>query len=270
MSVGLAWRPELAWTIDRNAHALAITEFVVENFDPRALPRPLLELARRGMSVVPHGIGLSLGSGDRPDRARIDRLARAADAVGAPFVSEHIAFVRAGGRETEHLLPVPRTRDALEIVIENVREAIARLPVPLVLENIAHVFEWPEDEMEDAEFVGTVLRETGALLLLDVANLAANARNFGWNPTRWLDRIPLDRVAYVHVAGGVPGCDGFYHDTHEHPVADPALALLAEVSARIPGVPILLERDGNFGTREQIEAELGAIAAIVEGARRVA
>lgn len=270
MNVGLAWRPELAWTIERNRRSLAITEFVVENFDAKALPRPLLDLARGGMTVVPHGIGLSLGSGDRPDRARLDRLSRAAEAVGAPFVSEHIAFVRGGGRETEHLLPVPRTREALEIVIENVREAIARLPVPLVLENIAHVFEWPEDELEDAEFVSAVLRETGARLLLDVANLAANARNFGWDARRWLDRVQLDRVAYVHIAGGVSGCDGFYHDTHEHSLAEPALALLAEVRARIPAAPVLLERDGNYGTREEIEAELAAIARVAGGARRVA
>lgn len=36
-------------------------------------------------------------------------------ALPAPLVSEHIAFVRAGGTEAGHLLPVPRTPDALDV-----------------------------------------------------------------------------------------------------------------------------------------------------------
>src|SRR5256885_6273744 len=43
--------------------------------------------------------------------------------VDAPLVSEHLAFVRGGGREAGHLLPVPYTRAALDVVVANVRAA---------------------------------------------------------------------------------------------------------------------------------------------------
>ncbi|WP_261556064.1 DUF692 domain-containing protein [Frankia tisae] len=45
--------------------------------------------------MVVHGIGLSLGGSERPDPARLRRLAAVAEAVSAPLVSEHVAFGRA-------------------------------------------------------------------------------------------------------------------------------------------------------------------------------
>jgi hypothetical protein len=54
---------------------------------------------------------------------RHDALARLARRVEAPFISEHIAFVRAGGMESGHLPPLPRTRAALDALVENVHVA---------------------------------------------------------------------------------------------------------------------------------------------------
>ncbi len=111
---------------------------------------------------MPHGISLSLGGAERPDPARLEALARLAVRFLAPMVSEHIAFVRAGGVETGHLLPLPRTRDALDVLVANVCEAQSALPVPLALENIAALVEWPEAEMDEAQFLTELLERTGA------------------------------------------------------------------------------------------------------------
>ena len=156
-----------------------------------------------------------------PNRRRLRHLAACAEALQAPLVSEHLAFVRAGGRDSGHLLPVPRTGDALEVVCANIAEAQARLPVPLALENIATLIEWPESELSEADFLTEVVARTGVSLLVDVANLYANARNHGTDPLVVLDRLPLDHLAYVHVAGGVDRDDGFYRDTHRHTVPPP-------------------------------------------------
>ncbi len=83
---------------------------------------------------------------------------------------------------------------------------MAELPVPLALEPIASFLDWPGDELDEASFLAELLDRTGALLLFDVANLYANARNPGADPTDVLDRLPLERIAYVHVAGGVERC----------------------------------------------------------------
>src|SRR4029079_15218108 len=134
---------------------------------------------------------------------------------------------RAGGVETGHLLPLPRTREALDVLTENVLAAKRHLPVPLALENVAALFDWPDGEMTDAAFVSEALARTDTLLLLDVANVWANAQNLGraGSAADLLAGLPLDRLAYVHVAGGAERA-GVYHDTHAHPVPAGVLDLL--------------------------------------------
>ncbi len=276
LGLGIGWRPELAWTIERHAKQsgrdadlasrvsapdVSFVEIVAEDFDPgAALPRALQRLRDRGVTIIPHGVSLSLGSAEPPSRARLERLARLADRCGAPLVSEHVAFVRGGGRETGHLLGVPRTREMLDILVENVQLAKAALGVPLALENIATLVEWPRAELDAAEFLCELLRRADVLLLLDLENVYANCRNHGGDPVAFLDRLPLERIAYVHVAGGCEH-DGLFHDTHTCPVPGAVLELVTELCARadVPGV--MLERDGHFPPEDVLLAELSAIEA---------
>ena len=96
-----------------------------------------------------------------------------------------------------------------------------------------------------------------------MANLYANARNRGRDAREQLDRLPLDRIGYLHVAGGSVH-DGLYHDTHTDPVPDAVLALLAEVIGRLPSAPaVMLERDGHYPPAAVLTAELAAVAAAV-------
>ena len=125
---------------------------------------------------------------------------------------------------------------------------------------------WPDPQMSEAEFVTELLERTGAWLLLDVANVHANARNkvgdHDTDPAGFFDRLPLERLAYVHVAGGIER-DGLYHDTHTFPTPGPVLDLLEELAARakVPGA--LLERDDRFPPDAELLDELQAIAAAV-------
>jgi uncharacterized protein (UPF0276 family) len=268
LGLGIGWRPELALAIDRRS-GLGFVEVIAESLDPWGeIPRPLVRLRERGVAVVPHGITLSLGGAEPPDPVRLQALARLATRFGSPLVSEHVAFVRGGGIEAGHLLPVPMTRDALDVLVANVRTACAALPVPLALENIATLFEWPEPEMDEAAFLGELLERTDALLLLDLENVYANARNHGRDPAALLDRLPLERLAYVHVAGGLER-EGVYHDSHAHPVPDAVLDLLRELAMRVAVPGVLLERDDGFPTPQELNTELDRIAAaLADGANR--
>ncbi len=266
--VGVGWRPEIAGVVAA-VPDLGFTEVIAEALPPGALgpraaagpPRGVADLRRRGVPVVPHGVRLSLGGTDPLDPHRVTALAACADALDAPLVSEHVAFVRAGGREAGHLLPVPRTREALDVLARNVARTRAELDVPLALEPIAALLDWPEDEMGEGEFLTRLLDRTGAHLLLDVANVHANAVNRGRDARAVLDVLPLDRVAYVHVAGGDER-GGLYHDTHTAAVPDPVLALLRDLVDRLPAPPpVLLERDGRYPPAADLHAELAAIRA---------
>ncbi|TGA89931.1 DUF692 domain-containing protein [Streptomyces sp. MZ04] len=275
LGTGIGWRPEIADAVERMP-GIDWVEAVSENLCPGHLPDSLLRLRERGVTVVPHGVSLGLGGADRPDEDRLTALAERAQALGSPLVTEHIAFVRAGGPltasqplEAGHLLPVPRTRDALDVLCENVRIAQEALPVPLAVENIAALISWPGEEMTEGQFLYELVERTGVRLLIDVANLHTNHVNRGEDPAKALDELPVEAIAYVHVAGGFER-DGVWHDSHAHPVPKPVLAILADLASRVTPPGVLLERDENFPDPVELERELDAIRETVRGATPVA
>ncbi|WP_406006209.1 DUF692 domain-containing protein [Streptomyces sp. NBC_00637] len=269
LGTGIGWRPEIAEAVERMP-GIDWVEAVAENVCPGHLPESLLRLRERGVTVIPHGVSLGLGDAERPEAGRLAALAERAEALDAPLVTEHIAFVRAGGPltasprlEAGHLLPVPRTRDALEVLCANVRIAQAALPVPLAVENIAALLAWPGDEMTEGQFLYELADRTGVRLLIDVANLHTNHVNRGEDPAKALAELPLEAIAYVHVAGGFER-DGVWHDSHAHPVPRPVLDILADLASRVSPPGVLLERDENFPEPVELERELGMIRAAVE------
>ncbi|WP_327146319.1 DUF692 domain-containing protein [Nocardia sp. NBC_01327] len=244
--------------------ASAVITGLVGRRDSRAevaVPEELAALVARGITAVPHGISLSLGGAEPVDERRVAHLAACARALGSPLVSEHIAFVRAGGMEAGHLLPVPRTREGLNALVRNISRVRQALEVPLAVENIAALFEWPDAEFTEAEFLQELVERTGVHLLLDIANVYANARNASRDPLTELLRLPTEQLAYCHVAGGRE-TGGRYHDTHSDPVPADVLALVAEFAAD-RSVPLLLERDGNYPPAAELLDELNAIATAV-------
>ncbi len=196
LGTGIGWRPEIADAVEAMP-GVDWVEAVAENVCPGHLPASLLRLRERGVTVVPHGVSLGLGDAGRPDERRLTALAERATALRSPLVTEHIAFVRAGGPltaspgiEAGHLLPVPRTRDALDVLCENVRIAQDALPVPLAVENIAALFSWPGEEMTEGQFLYELADRTGVRLLIDVANLHTNRVNRGEDPAKALAELP--------------------------------------------------------------------------------
>ncbi|MFE2016117.1 DUF692 family multinuclear iron-containing protein [Streptomyces sp. NPDC059491] len=275
LGIGIGWRPEIAEAVEALS-GVDWVEVVAENICADHLPDSLTRLRERGVTVVPHGVSLGLGGADRPDPARLAALGEKAVALGAPLVTEHIAFVRAGGPltatpllEAGHLLPVPRTRDALDVLCENVRIAQEALPVPLALENIAALISWPGEEMTEGRFLAELVERTGVRLLIDVANLHTNHVNRGEDPAKALSELPVDALAYVHVAGGVER-DGVWHDTHAHPVPPAVLDVLGDLASRVAPPGVLLERDDDFPAAPELAGELEAIRRTVTRARTAA
>jgi uncharacterized protein (UPF0276 family) len=207
--------------------------------------------------LTAHGIGLSIGTNVPLDLAYVDRIAALLDRLKAPAYSEHLAFTRIPGRDLGNLLPLPKTDAVAESVIAKVRTVQARISVPFLLENITYIFDWPDSELTDAEFLTLICRETGAGLLLDIENLYLNASNQGFDPHPFLDALPAGIVREMHLAGGITARDSFLRqpllvDSHSHPVPDAALALLDHALARQAPETIVLERDDRLGAADEI------------------
>jgi uncharacterized protein (UPF0276 family) len=95
--------------------------------------------------------------------------------------------------------------------------------------------------------------------------------NFGADPFTFLDRIPLHRVAMVHLAGGVWMDNGQLLDDHLHDVPDQVYALLRHVTQRVSQpLTVVLERDGNYPRMSDLLAQLDLARQAVREGRRLA
>jgi uncharacterized protein (UPF0276 family) len=216
--------------------------------------------------LTAHGIGLSIGTDVPLDLAYVDEVAAIVDRLKAPAYSEHLAFTRVPGRDLGNLLPLPKTTAVAESIIAKARTVQSRISVPFLLENITYIFDWPDSDLTDAEFLSLICGETGAGILLDVENLYLNGRNHGFDPYAFLDALPANIVKEVHVAGGTNLHEHFLpqpllQDTHSHPVPEEALDLLDYALTRqAPGV-IVLERDDRFDAVEEILDDVARLRA---------
>jgi uncharacterized protein (UPF0276 family) len=218
--------------------------------------------------LTAHGIGLSIGTEAPLDVAYLDAIAVLLDRLQAPAYSEHLAFTRVPGRELGNLLPLPRTQAVAESIIAKVRTVQSRIPVPFLLENIAYIFDWPDSELTDAEFLTVICRDTGAGLLLDLENLYLNASNHGFDAHAFLDALPAGLVSEIHIAGGKAVTEPFLSrpllvDTHSYPVPEEALALLDRTLLRQAPATIVMERDDRLDATDEIIADVDAIRARV-------
>src|SRR5260221_4637517 len=181
--VALGWRPELAVELLREPESVDFLEVVADTCFSQPAAWREARAPPQLTTVVPHGVKLSLGSAQGIDLARAKKLGKLARELGAPAISEHIALTRGGDRDIGHLTSLPFTREAVRVVARNVAAARRVLPdVPLLLENVAWTFRWPEDDLTEGDFCAEVVEATGCDLLLDLGNLFANALNSGRRP----------------------------------------------------------------------------------------
>jgi hypothetical protein len=225
-----------------------------------------VDRVRARFPFLTHGLMMSLGGLDPFDDAYLRELKRYVDRLAPPFHSEHLCFSGTDGRILHDLLPLPVSRAAARHAAARAREARDRLERPLALENITHYFMpggfGPGGALDEAAFIADVVEESGSGLLLDVNNVYVNAQNYGFDALAFLERLPLGRVAQIHVAGHQYDAeDGLLIDTHGADVVDPMLDLLSWTVARTGPVPVLLERDHEVPPLAELLVELGRVEA---------
>ncbi|TNM32983.1 DUF692 domain-containing protein [Streptomyces sedi] len=248
--MGLGYRRELHDGILAHRDGIGWLEIVTDQFlnDP---DNPLLETLRESFVLVAHGLEMSIGSRAPLDEEYLAAVAAVADAVDAPWVSDHLCFTREEGVALHNLTPVFRTPEHAELVAARVRAVEERLGRPFLVENISYYVD-PPSEMTEPEFLTAVMERSGCGMLLDLNNVTVNAANHGFDPYAYLDALPLERVGQIHLAGNTPegvllaGPTGMETDRHDGPVGEDVFALLAYVADRVDLPAVMIERDQNF------------------------
>ena len=213
--------------------------------------------------VVAHGLSLSIGSPDPLDMVFLRQLKDFFDRYGIEHYSEHLSFSGFEGAQTYELLPLPMTQEVITHVSERVRIVQDVLERPLILENATYYYV-PEAHMSEAEFINGVLRESGAMMLLDVNNVYVNSINHGFDATTFIDQMDLDKVAYIHVAGHYADESlGLLIDTHGRKVKDEVWDLLKKTVGE-RAIPVMIERDNNIPPLHELAMEYKKLESLVK------
>lgn len=251
LGVGLAYQPQLRSLIEAWPDEIDYVEIVPDTlwtdlghgapvrYIDDADGVSFLEQVAATRPVVPHSIGLSIGSAHRFENEHVEQMARWYERFRFPWHSDHLAYHLSehdGGELNVNLtMPVALTREMLAMLTERVLAVRERIPVPFLLENNVYYFVLPDQDFDEAEFLSELCRASGCGLLLDVHNLYVNCRNYGTDPLEYLRRLDLEHVVEMHVAGGME-YGGMYLDAHSGICPEPVWDLLAWAVPRCPNV----------------------------------
>ena len=265
---GLGFRRELIADLQAGVPAaLGFFELAPENWmGMGGRPGRQLRAFTEAHRFACHGLSLSLGGPQPLDTALLGQVRRFMEEHGITLYTEHLSWCGDDGHLYD-LLPLPLTGEAVRHVAARIRQAQDVLGCRMGIENTSTYLVPPGAEMGEAEFVRAVVLEADCLLHLDVNNIHVNSVNHGFDPVAYLDALPLDRVAYMHVAGHYVEPDGLLVDTHGAGVIDPVWSLLEAAYARCGPVPTCLERDFNIPPLVELMSEVGRIKALQGQAR---
>ena len=207
-----------------------------------------------------HGLSLSLGGPDPLDEIFLQRLKGFLDEHAIALYSEHLSWC-SDGAHLYDLLPIPFTADAVKHVAARIRRTQDILGRRIAVEN-ASFYTPLASELSEPEFLLAILAEADCDLLLDVNNVYVNSVNHRYDARAFIDRIPAERVVYLHVAGHYNEAPDLIVDTHGADVVDPVWQLLEYTYDRIGVKPTLLERDFNIPPLPQLLAELRRVRSV--------
>ena len=223
-----------------------------------------------------HGVGLSLGSQDSLNETHLAAVARAIARYRPAMVSEHLAWSTVSGVFHNDLLPVPYTREALAIVIDNIKRFQDVIGRRVLIENPSTYLAFAESEMAEQDFIVEMADGAGCGLLLDINNIFVSASNLGFDAGQYLDAIPGELVGELHLAGHAVKQHGeatIRIDDHGAPVSDQVWALYEAAIAKFGVKPTLVEWDTNVPCLDTLLAEAALAEAILrqcDDARREA
>lgn len=253
-----AWRTELA----QNVSCVEIMTAGSWEDDQEALEEVLL--IYRLMPLHLHSTALSIGSAALSDK-EVQHLKQLIDLINPDTVSDHFSLRSSSETWLENFMPIPDVSNSAMLVrknIENVQDNIGRR---LDLENITHLLGSKASIFRERDFLSELVTKTGCGIVLDINNLYIDAKNFEFDFKDYVDGLPVDAIATIHVAGHETARDGFVIDTHMSDVSDEVLVMLQQIIETYNlQADIILERDNESATKDELLYEIDRIRRVFD------
>lgn len=226
-----------------------------ENYyaEKSSLQNDLLAI-RKNFPISLHSVGNSLGSAQKLDLKHLKKLKNLVEKVEPFLISDHISWGRFDENHLNDLLPLPYTKEALKAISRNVSQMQDFLKREILVENPSAYLAFKNQEMDEAEFINALTKETGCGLLLDVNNIFVSSQNCAqFDPTAYLKKLNKKIVKEIHLAGHSKSqiFDGKNYqeiliDTHNNLVCDEVWEIYKMAVKRFGSVPSLIEWDQDF------------------------
>ena len=213
-----------------------------------------------------HCVGLSLGSADGVNKEHVKNIKNLIDQFKPILISDHISWSNSTIATANDLLPIPYTKNALQVFCDNVKHVQDIFGQAILVENPSAYLQYNDSEMSEVEFINNILLETDCDLLLDINNVFVTAQNFGLNAINYLNEINHDKVREIHLAGH----SIFQHenkqiriDTHNTNICDEVLELYKFfIKKTTRQIPTLIEWDSDIPEFETLFTELTKVKAL--------
>jgi len=207
--------------------------------------------------IVCHGLSLNIGGVAPLDEAFLHRVKQFLETHNISVYSEHLTYCADEGHLYD-LMPIPFTEAAIKHVVERIQRVQDILGQRIAMENASY-YAAPGKEMDEIEFVNSVLEQADCLFHIDINNIYVNSINHKYNAEKFLKALPGDRIAYAHIAGHYVEEEDLLVDTHGTDVIDPVWKLLDVAYQHFGVFPTLLERDFNIPPLEVLLKEVDTI-----------
>ncbi len=264
--IGIGLRPEITDDLLKSDRPLPrFIELNPEHYiGVGGYSRKVLEKVIDKYPIMGHGLSLSLGSPDPLDWEFLKKLKTFMKETNMRLFSEHLSYSKCDNAHFNGLFPVPFRHDAVKNMCERIKQVQDFLGQQIAVENISY-YTSLLPEMSEAEFIKAIVEEADCKLLLDISNVQVNSQNHNYDPISFLNELPLERVAYVHLAGSYIDALGTVIDSHDAPVNESVIDLLEWTASKIKPVPVLLERDLKFPEHyDELHQELERIQTVLD------
>ncbi|WP_417816157.1 DUF692 domain-containing protein [Thalassospira alkalitolerans] len=256
---GVGFKGEHAHDVIGKPGQVGWFEIHPENYMVAGGPRlAMLKALRADHPLSMHGVGLSLGGGERLDVNHLADLKRLVDMFDPAMVSEHIAWSAHDGLYLADLLPIPMTQIALDQLVDAIDQVQNAIGRKILIENPTSYLALPANSIPEIDFITDAARRSGCGLLIDVNNIYISAHNLGFDANEYVDAISADLVGEIHLAGheaDADPTDNVLIDTHSCPVSDQVWALFDRLIGRIGARPTLIEWDNDVPDWPSLHAE---------------
>jgi uncharacterized protein (UPF0276 family) len=264
---GILYRPEHRAALFANRERIDAIELIADHwFDARGRRGEELDLLAANFPVTLHALNTSVGTVEGCDERYLEKIANLAARVQPAWWSDHLCITRIGTTNLGAFAPLPRTREAVDVVVRNIRRIKRLVPTPFAIENPTLAYDVAGAEYDAAAFMTAIAEEADCGMLLDVENLHADQENLDHDPSSFAARIPIERVWEIHIAGGHRRGEE-YVDSHQRPVPRETWDIYETVRQRGGTSLTLLEREAPLPPFTDLLDELER--ARIVGARRM-